>query len=331
MAEQLNVTQNSGLNNQGLNSLLERYVGERIQAQFGLTEVIGQVFTSPDSQQRFTESLDLITQNTESVKIGGRRIRELIGCKVMDFSGDVISDAKDLDIHQALRLGPLGKPLLTYPASKGLPDLDFFVKGLPPEEICRTLGASGFETRLSQSTGGVAVVHASGEGGITTFIDADQSWQTGGKWPLYGIMAEVEQGSHSVNLDVWAPRMYSFPLQIPEMSKDPLDPQRVAAIGRALLWADTSTDPHGKPLHLPDEQLKEYSETVKNFPELFRLIQENPKLERLYRSGIRDMALALRLILLTDWYDLKENYGLAPDRADFFNFIGGAWYSGKRS
>ena len=344
MAEQLNAAQIAGqspyrtfrnaarqCDDPDLNRLLHENAAKRIEETFDMGQVIGHVFNTESSLQNFTSCLRNINPNG-GLLFGGRELRKRLGCEVTDFAPFVIQDAEDLDPFQCIRLGPLRGSLLVFPQKRMEKiDLDFFTDGQTPESLFEEFTRYGFKTNLNQATGGVSVIDVQGENGSATFIDKHDSWQTGARWPLFGFTAPVRPDASAVDLSISALRMIC-PLQIPDIGKNPIDPNLVAAIARGLLWAASATDPSGKALRLPTEQLTEYFATVEQFSRLFEDVTNNPELESQYRSGIRDMALALRVILLTDWHGYYEDHPFSAvlrEKAEFFGQITAAWNCGR--
>lgn len=315
-------------NNYGYEDLLADYAAKRIQQSFSPSLVVQEVFPTESNQHSFVNCLGELKGGV--IRVGGRRLRELIGCKVFNMAGDIKTDPEFLDIHQSIRLGPILSELSKYPEERMTkPDLDFFVDGLEPAEIADTFNQNGFAAKINDCTGGVQNVSIEGEEGEATFINSAQSWQTGTSWPMYGFTAPLDTNTNEFKLDISAMRLFLHPLHIPEMNPNPMDPQRVSAMARALLWSVTSSDSNGMPLRAPLEQLKDYTKTVEGFYKLLSDVKKNPELEKYYRSGIRDMSVALRIILLNDWDQMNTKSQIVSQRAEFFNQITSAWYIGK--
>ncbi|MBL8015251.1 MAG: hypothetical protein JNK26_03635 [Candidatus Doudnabacteria bacterium] len=302
-------------------------IDEKIEARYDAAEVVSQVFVNESSQKRFVEALCRLGQMGAKIKVGGRRLREMVGCGTMDFARDIRSYAESLIYDRPgdwLRLGSLlVKFLEKYPEERmQKPDLDFFVWNSSPEIITEVFTSLGFVASLHEASGEVKVVNIEGENGIATFVGED-SWQTGDDWPKFGIKADFNPASvPTFDLAVRWVSLYRYQVEIPNVyPNNPKEPKRVAAVGRALLWLVTATDPDKKILKVPFPASQEYFiRTIEAIPSLLREIEVNPKLEKLYRSGLRDMAIALSIIVLTDW-----SYSNEIDRKNFFAELSARW------
>ncbi len=306
---------------------------ERITADYAAEEVIEQVFTNETDRSAFVEALQELSQNGCDIKVGGRRLRELTECTTTDLAPEIVGDAWFIDtnlyIHDKLRLGPLVDILMKYPQERMMqPDLDFFIWNANPEQIINTFQTKGFKASIHEATGGVMVIDIEGQNGIASFVNGETSWQTGEAWPMLGFLAKFDPQNASFKLDIGYGRLYIYPLEIPGIDrKDPINPQRVAAIGRALLWSLTTSTPRGRVPEIPLELSQHYFfETVGELPSLLRQIIKNPELESTYRSGIRDLALALRIIVLSDWEEIARMGG-SVERSRFFQLLQGIWQS----
>lgn len=301
---------------------------ERIVRSYSPDLVAQEVF--PNSEQRgiFVQGL-LELANEGEIQVGGRRIRELLGCKVFDFAKDIKWDAETLlDRHQRLRLGPLVKVLEDYPTDRMKPpDLDFFTSNLEPKKVAEKFG-DHFKVTTNIASGGACVIDVITPNGVATFIDSEKSFQTKPPWPLYGFRATLKDSSF--NLDISQLRMIC-PLEYrgTGLNESPIDPVRVATVARILLWSVTATDLNGRKLEVPgDNSQKVIYETVSHVFELANKANKDPEVERMYRGALRDFAIALRIIVLSDWDELSR-MGVSSNRAYFLNRVTAAWNEGR--
>ena len=124
--------------------------------------------------------------------------------------------------------------------------------------------------------------------------------------------------------------MYIYPLE-PEMMSvrhiDPLNPHWLACVGRSLLWSLTVSTNKGRlPVPLPETQSL-MCQTVNSLCPLITDINAYPEKNVLYRGGLRDLAVALRIIVLSDWTEMGR-LGTPRETVDFYNSISAAWTSG---
>src|SRR5258708_3085938 len=111
---------------------------ERITAEYEAEKVVAQVFTTETSRKKFINVISELARRGALIKVGGRRLRELVGCKIYDFSNEIIQDSGFLedDPFHRIRLGPLIEILGKYPEARmNKPDLDFFIWNANPEEV----------------------------------------------------------------------------------------------------------------------------------------------------------------------------------------------------
>lgn len=308
---------------------------QRIVREFAVDEVVAEIVNDSTESSKFISALQDISKLGE-IKVGGRRIRSLLGCKTIDVASDVVNDAYALDPIQNLRLGPLVQILKEFPEERmSNPDLDFFTQGVPLSQIRDTFAKLDFNVKLNIASGGVEIVEVKSSKGSATFIDANQSWQTRPPWPMYSVLATLDpQQPNKFKLDVGHGRLYEYPLEFSgseRVTKDPIDPKRFAAVGRVLLWSVTSTTPDGGRLPIPcDESRGVIYETVANLFTVLYAIKLDPSLKKVYSSGIRDMALALRIIELTDWEELSRiSKNFSQEEKDFMHQISANWWIGK--
>jgi hypothetical protein len=107
---------------------------------------------------------------------------------------------------------------------------------------------------------------------------------------------------------------------------DQLDPVQYAAIARALLWSVTVLTPGGATPGIVSPPVKKmFADAVAQTGPLIRDIERNPEKEILYRSSLRDISIALRIILLNDAGYLTSD----QDMQRFFEAITRAWNFGK--
>lgn len=194
----------------------------------------------------------------------------------------------------------------------------------------------GFNVSEHQATGGIWIVEEKGENGVATFVDFKLSWQTGDQWALLGMLADFIADSKNphISINIGNARL-ECPLEIPVINPDPLYPQRVAAIARALLWAVTVKDPNGNFLNPPFYWTQDrFCETVTAFAELLEEIRTctdpaiKSQLMMTYKGPIRDMAIALRLIVLSDWTGVDESYAFNTKMIKFFENVSAHWTGG---
>lgn len=307
-------------------------VQTRIIKQFSAKRVVEEVFATDESQKNFIDALLELSQHGVEIKVGGRSLRLLMGCKVVDFAKDIARDADRLSFTDPLRLGPLVDILKRYPTQRMLQnDLDFFIDGASEELVEKIFKDKGFSVSIHQASGGIWVVEIKGENGVSTFVDSKLSWQTGDLWPMFAFKATFNSKNKEFEVNISKARLDLYPLEIPLILgiKDPLDPKRVAAIARALLWAVTAKNSSGQFLNPPYFSTRQFiCETVYYFPRLLNLIKDNPELEVNYRSALRDMAIALRLIVLSDWTGVNESYAFNTNMIKFFENVSANWTGG---
>lgn len=306
---------------------------DRITKQYGLSDFISEAFPEVEEQASFVEALKELNDDGAAFKVGGRRLREMLGFKTDDFAKDIRFDGQILaqDPIKTIRLREIIKILKKYPEERMVkPDLDFFTSNIEPEKIFEVFAKRGFNVKINKASGNVTVVTIEGDKGMATFIDENQTWQIGDQWPMFGFTAKLKlvDANPVVDLNVGYGRLYLYPLEIPARDKsDPLDPVRFAAVSRALLWALTVRGPDGDRLRLPfPKSDKYYLDTVSQVQQLLDKIRENPELEIMYRGGLRDMAIVIRMCELTDWHELMEHYNYPIERGEFFEHIAAAWF-----
>ena len=114
---------------------------------------------------------------------------------------------------------------------------------------------------------------------MATFVDGEQSWQTGDKWPRLGVLATLDKTTTPhFQMQTKYGNLYLYQLVIKNPNTtDPLDPQRFAAVARALLWSVTILDPNGHNLDLPVPVIQKlFLETVAQTGPLIRKILGKP-------------------------------------------------------
>lgn len=308
---------------------------QRITREFDVDEVVAEIVDDSTESNTFISALQDISKLGE-IKVGGRRIRSLLGCTTIDVASDVVNDAYALDPIQNLRLGPLVQILKEFPEERmANPDLDFFTHSVPLSQIKDTFAKLGFNVKLNIASGGVEIVEVKSSKGSATFIDVEQSWQTQPPWPMYSVLATLDpQQPNKFKLDVGHGRLYEYPLEFSgseRVTKDAIDPKRFAAVGRVLLWSVTSTTPNGNRLPIPcDESRRVIYETVANLFTVLYAIKLDPSLKKVYSSGVRDMALALRIIELTDWDELSRiSMNFTYEEKTFMQRVSTSWWIGK--
>jgi hypothetical protein len=327
---------------------------ERIIENYDAVTVVSEVFTDVNSQAAFIEGLQELCPVQEGIpedqqivlKVGGSRIRELQECVKVDFSRDVRKDAENLEQDPHLRrvFKPLIPILKNYPEERMTkPDLDFFIWNSNADEIMRVFSEKGFKVSKHTATGDVWVIEIRGENGSTTFVDANMSFQTGDGWPMFGFKATFKsEPEPSFDLDISAARLHVYPLALPGIHVlEPLDPKRVAVVGRALLWAVTALvksrdqDPDSGKVRYERVRppagglVLPYYDTVHLFPLLLNLIEQGVYEEVQYRSGLRDMALFLRLIAGFDSEYAFLPYGFSLEMGKFLMSMKSEWYHGR--
>lgn len=276
----------------------------RITKTFSGIEVVGQVFTE-DQAVIFDQLLTEVSGNG-TVKAGGRRIRELIGCKTIDVSKYVAGDAADgLDAIDIVWIKPLIPILRQYPGEqKSKPDADFFTEGVDLRRLEQRANEVGLKTNNMIGTGNVEVLEIVGAKGSATLTDTESSWQTKEWWPKYAVKAPRVVGSDTTvyKLDCAWDSMYTYPLEIPGIALlEANDPRRVAVVGRTLLWQALSTDPSGHRLREPSlNTQREVVNTIEGFGKLLEKIAAEPRLAKDYAAGVRDMSLGLRMFVLNE-------------------------------
>lgn len=276
----------------------------RITETFSDAQVLGRVFS--DEQVLAVNGLFRNISAGGTVKAGGRIIRELLGCKTIDVAGHVAEDATNaLDAIDIAWIKPIIPILKAYPdEQKSKPDADFFAWNVDLLKVEQLANIYGLKTHKMVGTGNVDIVEIMGEHGSATIIDGNKSWQTQEWWPRYAVKAPLvvdgDEMIYKVNC-AWD-SMYTYPLEIPGIARfEMLDPRRVVVVGRSLLWQALSTDPQGHELKEPSlNTQREVVKTVGGFVKLLETIAAEPPLLKVYASGIRDMSLAMRMIVLNE-------------------------------
>ena len=157
-------------------------------------ETVRDVFRSTDEQLRFIAAIAEMSDFAleTDIKVGGRRLREMLDYSVIDFTDLILPSLAELSTKEIENLGPLRSILENYPIDRMKePDLDFFYCGIDASTINEILIKHGFSTRiLNALAGNVTIVEVKGNG-IATFVSAEESWQID-KWPKFGIKASFE-------------------------------------------------------------------------------------------------------------------------------------------
>lgn len=292
-------------------------------------ETVGCVFPTSENADKFVGCLETITDKNWSVAdvvLGGRKPREALGCHTFDFSEHVVDDAFGLEAVKRLRLGPyLLDKLKDFPTKRMLePDLDFFVQNGNLDVIQEIFDSKGFSTKMNLATGGVQVLDVRGDLGNASFILWEDSFQTRDSWPKFGGVKAVfskstDNKKSSFDLSKCWASLYLYPLEMGLIGLPADCPERFSAVSRALLWSLTATDPSGRMLKLPCPTTTRYMcDTVSQLIPLIAAIESGKVDGQLYNGSIRDMALALRVI------ELSDNLG-----DDFFSQISGAFWSSR--
>ncbi len=310
---------------------------KRIIEKYEPSKIVSEVFTAKESQDAFIEGLCELNTLERKVDLGGRTLRNHARCLVDDFSKRIVENARDLKGNAAAVtvLGPLIDILINYDENRlSKPDLDFFIWDSNPEELKEIFENKGFKVTIQRrASRGICVVEIHGENGMATFVDGEESSQTKDGWPMFAFKAAFKNEEEPFfELNISSARLYVYPLAVMGIDDlDPLDPRRFAIVGRALLWAVTASvvreDGYTQRLRPPYQNMFHiFANTVFHFPELLKRIEENPDEEFKYRSGIRDLALALRVILL-----MRNSYGdgFNDQMQNFFKVVGYSWYYGK--
>ncbi len=303
---------------------------ERIKRDFSAKEVVSEVFPEEEQRDLFVQGLvELSEVQNSQIKVGGRRVREMLGITTHDLALDIVSDAEEIRqtlTPDAARLAGILEYLEKYETKRMTePDLDLFIWDVGIEKVLDIFNQKGFKTETKKVTGGVTVINVKGSNGTATFITGESSWQTKESWPMMGgIIAEfsTDASEPTFKLDVARGRVSLYPLEIGEKIKNPKDPQRFASVGRALLWSLTTITPEGRMINPPGESTTEYIlETVRVLPDLLSQIKNKPELEVMYRGALRDIAISLRIILPSDWQGIPE---MRKDLRAFYTLIQGS-------
>ncbi len=302
----------------------------RIVAEIEPELLLNDVFPIAADQKKFLEVLKELNIDSR-LQIGGRTLRRVLGFTGYDFSREVVKDAKRLRVHDNIRLASLVDILKLYPEERmSMPDLDFFIWGEQANEIVDVLKNNGFDPQLHEATGSVKVVTIETNNGIVSFVNGQDSWQTRNPWPKYATLAKfVTSPEPHFKVDVSKDELVSNPLELHGINDtDKLDPHRLAAIGRSLLWMVTEQTPHKKELSLPSVTTRNaiFESMLYLYP-LVEKLENNPEFKVFYRGAIRDMSLALRVILVSDWSAMAKE-GYPADRTAFFMDIAWAWRHG---
>lgn len=300
-------------------------VTSRIKKDVSPQSLCNKVFLENQSVNFIHSLTQIAKREGATLEVGGRSIREAIGCGTFDFAQHVVSDAElidDLGGVEKVRLLPLIKYLRNFPEGRMTrPDLDFIIAGLSLDTADLLFKESGFKTRMNIATGGINVLDVFGSGGTASFVKAEDSVQKKDCWPKYGFTAPfVFKGDvGNFAIDISRARMYAWPLEMGIRGLKVDSPDRYSSVGRALLWSLTATNPSGDLLKLPcEETLEMMCETVASLPFVLGEIERGKVEPRKYGGAIRDLALSLRII------ELSENLG-----DPFFRRVSGAYWSGR--
>lgn len=297
---------------------LERAATERIIADVTAYEAVSGVFTDPQQRAAFVRGLVSLG---DGVSLGGRTLREkLLGCTTFDFASTVQLNALDVagqlnpdTVRTYWTLSNLAK----FPTERMVrDDLDFTLGDQEIEAVSRVFSPLGFNTKTIRADNGVRIVEVNGDNGVATFALESESWHTRPPWPKIGTIHAplvVDGEQPSFHLDTGWGSLYCYPFVCPGMGlgelRNPMHPRNVAAAGRALLGTFTIAAPdpdenvggrqglNYKMLPLPVDR-NALCEVVAKFVLLVEKIRLGELREDVYRSGIRDLSLALFEITL---------------------------------
>jgi hypothetical protein len=299
-----------------------------MRRSFDPKELISTVFTTEQEQEAFTKALVSLKFSGADVKIGGRILREAMGCSVIDYTKGISSEI--YSENDARLLGPLVRVLQQYPEERMLkPDLDLYFEGMEPLAIKEILSAAGMNVEIKNATGGISIIVVQGSGGEATFVRISDSWQQteDAIWPKLAIKANFTiDPEPKFDLDSYYGSFFLYPL-ISTMSEQygPLEPRRFSTISRILLWFLTVKDPEGNWLKPPDKHTQNliYQSVFYGHKRIHELVDFNYDDSINYRGSLRDFALAMRILLLVDWEEMaKSGYP-----AENINFIRNIMYS----
>ena len=102
----------------------------RIVRNFQLMDFLGDAMPDHDDRVRLTEAVSSLCKAGARVEVGGRRLREMMGCKVYDFARYVESDLENLEHIQRCRLWPVLSLLGEFPAERMRNPIETFSTGI---------------------------------------------------------------------------------------------------------------------------------------------------------------------------------------------------------
>ncbi len=305
------------------------YQAEQMAETFKPSDLIAGVFTTEEERTAFIGALTTIKEYGGSIKVGGRTLREAMGCTTIDYTKGISSE--QYTEEQKKLLGPLVEMLQQYPEERMLrQDLDLYFEGMNLETIRDILEENRICAEIKTATGDVKILVVKGSGGEATFIHNSDSWQvtTEAVWPKMSIKADFEinpEPQFRLNSNYGSLFLYPLFSTISEMS-GPIEPKRFSTISRILLWFLTVKDPDGNWLKPPDIHTQNLiTQSVFHGYKRFRELSnpEDPSSIN-YRGSLRDFALAMRILLLTDW-EMMEREGYPAENIAFIKNLLRSW------
>jgi len=303
------------------------YHFEEMQVAFNPEALIAPVFTTEIEQTSFVKALSEMKNSGGNIRVGGRTLREAMGCTIVDYTNG-ISTEKYTQEEEKL-LGPLVEMLRRYPEEiMRKPDLDLYFEGLEASDIKYILNQAGLNAIIKKATGNIDIVVVKGSGGDATFVKISDSWQqsTEAFWPKLAIKADFALTPvPQFIVDSCNGSFYLYPL-ITTMDdrSGPLEPRRFATISRILLWFLTVKDPEGNWLKTPDKHTQNmiFKSVFFGYKRFRELMSDADFIY--YSSSCRDFALAMRVLLLTDW-DKMVSEGYPQENLSFIRNVLCSW------
>lgn len=279
----------------------------RLTGSFLLEEIVTPVFPEDQVKSSFVGAVRNMIQSGAQVKFGGRRLRDLLGCRVDNRAGHVRGHDWDTHPHQAVRLAYLLDELRNYPdEAMARDDLDFFVDHTSLSQITSHLVNRGINSHIHFANGNVPIINIETEHGSCSFIHSHDSWQTKDVWPPYAAKAplKIENDQVVASYDLGL-RFHCFPLKLPGVEFLPEDaPIRAAAVCRGLLYLVTAklpptyARPEGQPMPLPNYRTRDSMlKTIFAMGKIASQANLDQSIHRRYRGALKDLSVALMVIL----------------------------------
>ncbi len=288
---------------------LEAYI-KPIEARYPPSQILGEVFPTPCTREKL---LGVLREIPGEVEVGGRSVRTAVGFQTLEMADKIQHSAwYDLTVHEQLRLRTLVRVLREYPTQRMLKkDLDLFTESSDLEPAFWLLAAGGFNPRKVEATGGVRLIEVEGENGQATIVSRKDSWQRNPPWPMMGwigavldkecdqfILGVVDEETRRFRKGISAGRRDFVPLEMPGVERlDVLDPRRLAAVSRAMVWMAT-VKANGQWLNLPDWNILEAM--IATAGAAMKQLDKDMGPQQLLPGVYRDFALGMFFLTLRD-------------------------------